>query len=133
PAWVTVTDARGHGPIPNAVVDVTLLEGDVERSSRRITTDASGLARASLYVPASTTGTPRLALRARLATEPTKSPIQSVVKLGLREETPAMPRLTARWRELQLKPGEVGHVEVRILDAANEPIADAPVLYWTGP
>jgi hypothetical protein len=51
PAWITVTDARGGHPIAGATVDVALLEGQVARRTERLTTDASGLGRASFTIP----------------------------------------------------------------------------------
>lgn len=134
PAWVTVTDARDGGPVRGAPVDVTLLEGDVELATERVTTDASGLSRSTFYVPLSASGVPALSLRARLVSSMfSSSPVQSLVGLRLREESPATPHLLVRWKEIQLKPGETGHAEVKVLDAADEPLANHAVVYWTGP
>lgn len=134
PAWVTVTDARDGGPIRGAAVDVTLMQGDVERHRERVTTDASGMTRTSLYVPITASDVPPLAIRARLVGQPSGAPpIESFIPVHLREETPATPRMTVAWREQQLKPGEVGHIVVKVVDATDEPVAGREVTYWTGP
>lgn len=132
PAWVTVTDARSGDPVKGATVDVVMREGELSRQIVQVTTDGSGLARTSLLVPPKATGTPQLTLRARLPTA-NNGFVDETVGLTLREERPATPKLSVNWKEHQLRPGEVGHANIDIVDAAGEPIANHAVRYWTGP
>lgn len=132
PAWVTVTDTRTGDPVKNASVEVSIREGDLSRQTERVVTDNSGLARTALWIPAKATGTPPLALRARLAIA-NNGFVEETVGVALREERPATPKLLVVWRERQLKPGEVGHATIDVLDAAGEPIANHAVRYWSGP
>lgn len=129
PVFLTLSDARTDAPIAATVADVGLFEGDVERSTNRVVTDASGVARTSFLVPSGATGQPPLSIRARLVA----SGASASTTLRLREETPATPKLLTRWVELQLKPGEIGHAKVRVLDATDEPIAGHEVTWWVGP
>jgi hypothetical protein len=131
PAWITVTDARTGDPVKGASVDVSMREGELARQIERVVTDASGLARTSLMVPAKATGEPALSMRARLPTA-NNGFVDETVGITLREERPATPKLAVDWKEHQLKPGEIAHGTIDIFDAANEPIANHPV-YWTGP
>lgn len=137
PTWVIVTDARTGRAVSGAAVDVALLEGDVERTTERVTTDASGLARSSFFIPSRSSGYPRLSIRGRLVTPGMTSTkanlIQASAPLTLREESPATPRMWVNWIERQLKPGETGHAEATVRDAAGEPIANHPLVWWVGP
>ena len=129
PAWVSVVDLRSTTPVAKAGVDVVLLEGEVELAHGRLTTDATGLGRASFIVPENVTGTPRLSVRARLV----GGVGERSVDVGLREESPAMPRMTVAFRERELRPAETGHAEVTLFDASEEPLAGWPVTWWAGP
>lgn len=128
PAWITVTDAKSGGALAGLGVELSLLEGEVVHGLERVVTDASGIARASFVVPSGATGKPALSLRARAFGRTLAS-----TALGVRDEVPATPRLSARFLELSLKPGETAHARVRVLDAADEPLAGHPVVTWTGP
>ncbi|MBX3231013.1 MAG: hypothetical protein KIT84_36750 [Labilithrix sp.] len=132
PAWVTVTDTRTGAPTRGASVDVALLESDLVRVLDRVTTDASGIARATLMIPKSAKAGAGFSIRGRLAVA-NGGHVEQKVALSLREERPATPSLRARWTELQLKPGEIGHATIDLLDATGEPIANHPLLYWVGP
>jgi hypothetical protein len=133
PVWLTVSDARTGKPATNAGVELALLEGDIERTSQRLVTDATGLARTHLAVPAALSGVLALSLRARTLESPPRAPAEAVLPLGLREETPAMPRVSVSWRENELRPGDAAHAEIRLLDATDEPIAGHEVRWWIGP
>ena len=136
PAWVVVTDSRTGRALPNTEVDLALREGSVDRQSVRVTTDVSGYARATLFVPPGVSGTPPLSIHARVGggpPAPGRAADESSLPLGLREETPATPQLTLRWREQELKPGEVGHAAMDVTDAAGEPIANQRLQAWIGP
>lgn len=134
PVWVTVTDTRTGDPVSGASVDVSLREGELSRQSVQVVTDRTGLARTALAIPAKATARPGLALglRARLPT-PGNGFVDETVWLTLREERPATPKLAVDWKERQLKPGEIGHAKIDVVDAAGEPIANHPVRYWIGP
>lgn len=129
PAWVSVVNLRSARPVPHTAVDIALLEGTVERAHERVLTDSTGFARASFAVPEAATGEPPLSLRARVV----GAAAEDSLPLGLREETPATPRMNLSYRELELRPAEVGHADVSVVDAAQEPIAGQLVTYWSGP
>lgn len=129
PAWVSVVDLRSTTPVARAAVDVVLLEGTVELAHEHLTTDATGLGRASFIVPENVTGTPPLSVRARLV----GAVGERSVEVGLREESPATPRMTVSFREHELRPAETGHAEVTVFDASEEPLAGWPVTWWAGP
>src|SRR5262249_13563151 len=129
PAWIAVTDTRTGRALPKIGVDVALYEGAAARQTTHLTTDAAGLARTSFWIPPGVSGSPTLSLRARVPA----NGVSAAMDLGLREETPATPHLSARWTERQLKPDEVGHITIEAIDATNEPLAGQTIMWWIGP
>jgi hypothetical protein len=130
--WLFVRDRVSGQAIPGVPVDVELIEGNVARFARRLTTDRAGMAAAQVPVPFTDDPGWTWTLNARTALGTDDDATASSV-LRVREETPGAPEMSLHWTQPSAAPGTRAAFLIVARDGTRAPIARLPVRYWIGP
>jgi hypothetical protein len=134
-AWVFVRDVAAARPAAGATVDVQLELGTeggaVPVFSRRLVTDAAGMAATRVAVPYTDDPERRWTLTARAGFGAAEV-VSASTPLHPREETPGAPTMSAHFAARAALPGSRVPVSIRARDGSGSPIARLAIRYWIG-
>jgi hypothetical protein len=130
-AWIFVRDRVTGEPAAGKTVDLTLNQGALTRSQRRLTTNPSGIVSSEIAIPQTSDPTTRWQLSARTAIGHGEE-AEATTTLGVREESPQAPSLAVHWATGSAAPGSSATALVDARDGTGQGIAKLPLRYWIG-